>query len=67
MRWHWRPRWRGFRAWRQIDFAEVIFLGALGGLHPLQQFLHFLLADIDEGLDIAAQHALQAIRRGSDA
>jgi hypothetical protein len=43
---------------RQIDFADVIFVGALLRLHLGDQFLHFFLADVDEGLHILAQHAL---------
>ena len=43
---------------RQVDLADMIFVGALGGLQPRDHLLHLVVADVDERLDLAAQQAL---------
>ena len=44
----------GFFGGGEVDFAEAVFLGALGGLEPVKVLLHLVLGDVDERLDIAA-------------
>ena len=37
---------------RQEDLADAIFLGALRGVHAVEDGLHFFVADADDVLDL---------------
>ena len=43
---------------RQEDLADVIFLGALGRVHAVDNRLHLVVADADAALDLGALQPL---------